>query len=171
MGPASGDVQRHPVIPEAGAGAGGEPPGPRPRRRRPQLVVLVALGCGGVVGAVSRYAVSLALPTGTGGFPWGTFAVNVSGSALLGLVLVLLIERFPLGRLARPVIGTGVIGAYTTFSTYVVEAVLLVRAGRAPTAVAYVAFSVLAGLLAVWFGMTTARTCLLLERRHQERIR
>ena len=63
------------------------------RQRRAQMVIVFALGCGGVVGAVSRYAVSLALPTPVDQFPWSTFLINVSGSALLG---------FPLGATAPP---------------------------------------------------------------------
>lgn len=134
------------------------------RARHVQLVIVVALGCGGVLGALARYGLSLALPAGTGQFPWGVFLINISGSAVLGFLLIVLIEQFPRGRLARPVIGTGFIGAYTTFSTYVVGAVLLVRADRIGMALAYVLASALAGLLAVWIGMTSARLVLRAER-------
>jgi CrcB protein len=92
----------------------------------------------------------------------------VSGSAALGFVLVLVIEHFPRGRLVRPVIGTGFLGAYTTFSTFTVEAVDLVRAGHTGLALAYLAASVFAGLLAVWTGMTAARLALRAERWLQE---
>ncbi len=129
---------------------------------------MVALAIGGVLGAVSRYAISLALPTETARFPWGTFVINVSGSAALGFILVLVIEHFPRGRLVRPVIGTGFLGAYTTFSTFTVEAVDLVRAGHTGLALAYLAGSALAGLLAVWTGMTSARLALRAERWLQE---
>jgi CrcB protein len=134
------------------------------RTRQAEAVIVVALACGGVLGAVSRYAISFALPTEAGRFPWGTFLVNVSGSAALGFLLVLVIEHFPRGRLARPVLGTGFLGAYTTFSTFTVEAIDLVRAGHAGTSIAYVAGSVFAGLLAVWAGMTSARMALRAER-------
>jgi fluoride exporter len=133
-----------------------------------QMFMVIALGCGGVVGALARYSVSLALPGQTGRFPWGTFVINVSGSAVLGFLLILLIEQFPRGRLARPVIGTGVIGAYTTFSTFVVDAVLLARADKILTAVIYVLASVVFGLLAVWLGMVTARVILRIERWMQQ---
>ena len=83
-----------------------------------------------MLGAVSRYAISLALPSEPGRFPWGTFLVNVTGSFVLGFLLVVLLEQFPRGRLARSVIGTGFIGAYTTLSTFVVKAVELVRDGH-----------------------------------------
>lgn len=129
-----------------------------PGERRARAVqVVAAVGCGGALGALGRYAISLALPTQVGRFPWGTFLVNLSGSALLGFVVICLIERFSSRRLARPLLATGVIGAYTTFSTYVVEGVLLVRSGHVVTAVTYVVASALLGLLAVWLGMRGAR--------------
>jgi CrcB protein len=127
------------------------------RSNQAQLVVIVALGCGGVVGAIARYAISQALPIESGHFPWNTFFINVSGSAILGFLLVLLIEQFPRSRLVRPLIGTGVIGAYTTFSTLEVEALLLFRAHDIFTGIIYVVTSVVAGLIAVVLGMTGAR--------------
>lgn len=170
MGSAIGDAPGPPPGPEVVADDYDEfDTLPRQRRaRRVQLFMVIALGCGGVVGAVARYSVSLALPSQSGRFPWGTFIINVSGSAVLGLLLILLIEQFPRGRLARPVIGTGVIGAYTTFSTFVVDAVLLARAGKIVTAVVYVLASVVFGLLAVWLGMVSARVILRVERWLQE---
>jgi CrcB protein len=108
--------------------------------------------------------VSLSLPTETGQFPWATFLINVTGSAVLGFLLVLLMEQFPRGHLARPVLGTGVLGGYTTFSTFTVDAVLLARAGRVDTAIFYVLASVVVGIGALWFGMTSARGILRAER-------
>jgi fluoride exporter len=140
------------------------------RTRRVEAIIVIALACGGVVGAVSRYAVSLALPTEPARFPWGTFVINISGALLLGFILILIIEQFPRGRLARPVIGTGFLGAYTTFSTFTVEAVEVMRDGHPGTAIAYLAGSVFVGLLAVWIGMTTARLILRAERWLQEEV-
>jgi fluoride exporter len=162
MASAGDDTPRIPIDPDVDFGPdGGAGAGPSQRRtRRAEAVIVVALACGGVLGAVSRYAISLAVPTETARFPWGTFLINVSGSAALGFVLVLIIDRFPRGRLARPVLGTGFLGAYTTFSTFTVEAIDLVRAGHAGTALAYLAGSVFAGLLAVLAGMTSARMAL-----------
>jgi CrcB protein len=170
MASAGDDTPRIPLDPDVDFGpGGGDRPGHGQRRtRRAEAVIVIALACGGVLGAVSRYAISLALPTETARFPWGTFLINISGSAALGFLLVLVIEHFPRGRLARPVVGTGFLGAYTTFSTFTVEATDLVRAGHAETALAYLAGSIFAGLLAVWAGMTSARMALRAERWLQE---
>lgn len=135
----------------------------RPRVRRSQLVIVFALGCGGIVGALARYAVLLALPITQGQFPWNTFIINVTGSAVLGFLLILLIEQFPRGRLVRPFIGTGVIGAYTTFSTFEIDALLLFRGHHILTGVSYVIASLLAGLLAVWLGVSGARMAIHVE--------
>jgi CrcB protein len=162
MASASDEGPRIPLDPDVDFGVD-DKPGPFGRRRQPVQVegtILVALALGGALGALSRYAISLAIPTQADRFPWGTFLINISGSAVLGFLLILVIERFPRDRLARPVIGTGFIGAYTTFSTFMVEALLLVRAGRAEDAVAYLAASVMAGLAAVWIGMSAARLVL-----------
>jgi len=164
--------ERIPLDPDVdfGPDRNAEPGQGRGRTRRAELVIVIALACGGVLGAISRYAVSLALPTETARFPWGTFLINISGSAALGFILVLVIEHFPRGRLVRPVIGTGFLGAYTTFSTFTVEAINLIRAGHPETALAYLGASVFAGLLAVWMGMTSARVALRAERWLQETL-
>jgi len=163
------DLPRDPDIdlPDvAPLGAGGR----GPRVRHPQRVIAVAIGVGGMVGAIARYSISLAMPTGAAEFPWSTLLVNVTGSAILGFVLVLLVEQFPRGRLARPIVGTGVIGAYTTFSTFEVDAVTLIRAGHPVTAGVYLVASVVVGLIAVWLGITTARALLQVEQRLQEEM-
>jgi CrcB protein len=118
---------------------------------------LVAVAAGGALGAIARYAVSRGLPTGSTGFPWSTFLVNVTGSAGLGILLTVIVERVPRGRLARPLLGTGVIGAYTTFSTFTVDAALLAHNGRTGTAAAYVAASFTAGLAAAVLAVAVAR--------------
>src|ERR1700722_12411120 len=103
-------------MPGSGSRAGAGPPGSAGRRRA-QLAILAAVATGGAFGAVSRYAISLAIPETTAGFPWATFLINITGSAVLGFLITLILEQFPRGRLARPLLGTGFIGAYTTFST------------------------------------------------------
>ena len=124
-------------------------------RSRPD--VLAAIAAGGIGGALARYGVARLVPVGTHAFPWATFWTNVSGSFLLGFGLVLLVERYPPSRYLRPFVAVGFIGAYTTFSTFVVEADLLVKDGHAGLALVYVTASVAAGLLAVWSGLVIAR--------------
>ena len=82
----------------------------------------------GAAGAVSRWAVELAVPS-VGGFPLATLLINVSGAFGLGLLGVLLLERLPPTRYLRPLLGIGFLGAYTTFSTMAMEGVRLVEDG------------------------------------------
>ena len=119
--------------------------------------VLAAVGVGGAAGAASRYWMSQALHPGIGGFPWGTFWINVSGSFALGLVMVLLLERFPPTRLWRPLVTTGFLGGYTTFSTFAVETDRLGRDGRLVTAVVYAVASLVVGVAAVYGGVAAGR--------------
>ena len=116
---------------------------------------VVALG--GSVGAVARVECTRLFPTAAGAFPWTTLLVNLSGALLLGVLVVLIVERRTAHPLVRPLLATGVLGAFTTFSTFAVEADLLVRASKIATAVAYVAVSLAGGMLAVTAGTVAAR--------------
>ncbi len=130
---------------------------PRPMHLQPGLIGLVLLG--GAVGAPVRYAISRAWPTATGGFPWATFVVNLIGAVALGALLEALARAGPDtgGRRAiRLLMGTGLLGAFTTYSTLAVEADLLVRAHADTRAVLYAVGSVAAGLLASLVGIVTA---------------
>lgn len=119
--------------------------------------VLAAVAGGGALGAPARYGVAQLVHVTRGTFPWATFWTNVSGSLVLGFLLVLVIERFPPSLYVRPFLATGFLGAFTTFSTLAVEADLLVRAGHAPLAVGYAVSSLLVGFGAVWAGIALAR--------------
>jgi CrcB protein len=119
--------------------------------------VVGAVSVGGVVGAEARYAVGSMIHPGGGEFPWGTFTVNVSGCLLIGVLMVLISDMWPSKRLLRPFLGTGVLGGYTTFSTYIVDIQRLVAAGAARTALAYLAATVVGALLAVQFGLSLTR--------------
>lgn len=119
--------------------------------------VLLAIAAGGALGAPARHGVSQLVDTAPGQFPWATFWINVSGSLALGVLLALLLERFPPTRYARPFLATGFIGAYTTFSTFAVETDVLVHDGHAATAVAYAVASLFAGFVAVWLGLLAGR--------------
>ncbi|MCW3844257.1 CrcB family protein [Micromonospora yasonensis] len=117
--------------------------------------VLGAIAAGGVLGALARAGAQAAFPHPPTGFPWATFGINVSGCLLIGALMAVLTAR-PAGPLVRPFLGVGVLGGYTTFSTYVVEAHRAVLAGAPGTALAYLAATVLGALLAVWTGDAVA---------------
>jgi CrcB protein len=127
----------------------------RPRARQPAVVVAVAAG--GALGAPARYGVALLNDITPGSFPWGTFWINVSGSFALGVVMALLLERFPPSRYLRPFVATGFLGAFTTYSTFAVETDLLVNNGYVGVALAYAAASLAAGFTAVWVGLALGR--------------
>ncbi len=134
-----------------------EAAGPR-RRYRADAPVFLAIALGGALGAPARYGVAQLVHVAAGGFPWATFWTNVSGSFGLGVVLALVLERFPPTRFVRPFVATGFLGAYTTYSTFAVETDLLIKDGHAGTGLAYAGASLVAGLAAVWAGIVAART-------------
>jgi CrcB protein len=119
--------------------------------------MLAAVGAGGFVGALGRYELGLTWPTPAGHFPWTTFSINISGAFLLGLVLTVLLERVVWTRYVRPFFCVGVLGAWTTMSTFAVEGDLLVKDGRSLTAAAYVLATVVVGVAATWLGVLLAR--------------
>jgi CrcB protein len=110
---------------------------------------LAAIFLGGVVGALARYGLAEALPTHRGAWPWATFAVNVAGALALGYLTTRLQERLPPSAYRRPLLGTGLCGALTTFSTMQVEVLHMLDADEVGMAAGYVAASLAAGLLAV----------------------
>lgn len=115
------------------------------------------IATGGVLGVAARYGVANAIPTPADGFPWATFWINVSGSFVLGLFVVIVLERLGPRKYLIPFIGTGFVGSFTTFSTFSVEADLLIRDGHVMIAAAYVAATLVVGLLAAWLGITVGR--------------
>jgi CrcB protein len=120
---------------------------------------------GGVVGALGRYGLGVALPNRPAGFPWATFAINTSGCFLIGVLMVLVTEVWTRSPLSRPFLGVGVLGGYTTFSTYVVDIQRLVGAAAARTALLYLAGTVLVALAAVWAGSGLTRWLLRTRRK------
>jgi fluoride exporter len=119
--------------------------------------VLAAVAIGGAAGTLLRAEVANDLPTSMNGFPWATLLVNLAGCAVVGFAIVAALERGRPSRYLRPLIGTGFCGGLTTFSTFVVEVDLLVRANRLPTATWYVVASMVGGL-------TVTRAAILLAR-------
>lgn len=117
---------------------------------------LVALG--GAAGAVTRYLVDgVVAERAAGAFPWGTLVINLSGSLALGLVFALAIERGVLPANIRGPLMIGFLGAYTTFSTLMLESWRLWEDGAAGLAVANAFGSVVLGLAAVFVGLTLGR--------------
>jgi CrcB protein len=115
--------------------------------------VVLAVALGGAIGALARWAIAEALPHGPDGLPWSTLACNVVGCFLIGVLMVLVVERWPGHLLVRPFFGTGILGGFTTFSTYAVDTRSLVAHGRPVTAAAYLAATLAVGLVAVVAGL------------------
>ncbi|MEU5275585.1 fluoride efflux transporter CrcB [Streptomyces asoensis] len=137
----------------------------RRTRAQGQLPVVAVVAAGGGIGAAARYAASLWWPTPAGHFPWTTFWVNVAGCAVIGCFLVLITEAVRVHRLVRPFFGTGVLGGFTTFSTYAVDIRQLFGEGRPGTALAYLAATLSAALLAVWLAAAATRRALVWRQR------
>ncbi|MET8678290.1 fluoride efflux transporter CrcB [Streptomyces sp. NPDC004647] len=119
--------------------------------------VLLVIAVGGVLGACARYGASLVWPTPASAFPWTTFAVNVIGCGLIGVLMVLVAETGEAHPLVRPFLGTGVLGGFTTFSTYAVDLTRLLDRGEPGTAIAYAGGTLLAALGAVWAAASLTR--------------
>jgi CrcB protein len=119
--------------------------------------VLGAISAGGAIGALGRYGLATAWPHQPGHFPWATFVTNVSGCFLIGILMVLITEVFTAHRLVRPFLGVGVLGGYTTFSTYTGDIQQLVAAGAARTGLLYLAGTLVAALAAVSAALTLTR--------------
>lgn len=122
---------------------------PSSARRGGKTAVLCVISAGGVLGAVARYEAALAWPTRQAHFPWTTLAVNVLGCALIGVLLVLVNSVFSGRRLLRPFLGTGVLGGFTTFSTYAVDIQRLIATGHPGRAAGYLLATLVAALAAV----------------------
>ncbi len=122
------------------------------------MLSYLAVAAGGAVGALSRY---LMYNTWTrlaeNQFPYITLLVNVIGSLLIGIVFVLLVEKIYLSSEWRNVISIGFLGAFTTFSTFSMDAIGLIEQGQFPLALVYIVCSVVICLLAAWLGLSVTR--------------
>jgi CrcB protein len=117
----------------------------------------LAVGSGGMVGAVARYELGKLFVIPVGGFPFGTLVINLSGSFVLGFFLTLIASRIKVADELRLFFATGIIGAYTTFSTFTSEVLTLWRGGFIWLGLLYSLVSLLGGLLFVWLGYALAR--------------
>ena len=119
---------------------------------------LILIGLGGFAGAISRYLIDGFVSERTAGtFPWGTLVVNLTGSFVLGLLFAMTTERAILPADIRGPVMIGFIGAYTTFSTYMLESWGLLESGSWAPALANLGGSVVLGLIAVAAGLTLGR--------------
>jgi len=144
-----------------------EPPVGRPREW--DVVAVIALGGG--LGSIARYGLARAWPTPANGFPWATFSTNLLGSLALGLLMVYVIEVWPPARYRRPFLGVGIIGGFTTFSTFMSETRGLMATHHFARADAYALTSLVAGLAAVWTGIALARVAARKPVRRGPRLR
>jgi CrcB protein len=118
---------------------------------------LGAIFAGGAAGGLLRVWLASTFASTATQWPWTIFAINVSGSLLLGYFATRLQDRLPLSTYRRPLLGTGFCGAYTTFSTMQVELLAMVEHHRYTLAAGYAAASVAAGYLAIWVATATVR--------------
>ena len=119
---------------------------------------ILFVGLAGFAGTLCRYWISVALARRYGeSFPWGTLAVNIAGCFLAGLLFYTLRERFATGETAQAVVLVGLLGGFTTFSSYGLQTFALLRDGEVAYALLNVAASNLLGLLMVWAGYALAR--------------
>lgn len=128
--------------------------------RRSRHGVLAVIAAGGAIGTGTRYGAALLWPTEAGSFPWTTLGVNAAGCLLIGVLLVTLTEAWTAPAWVRPFLATGVLGGFTTFSTYCLDIERLISGGRPGPALGYLVATVLAALAAVVTGAWSTRRLL-----------
>lgn len=143
---------------------------PRLHRRAWQTLqdrwdILLVIAAGGALGSLARWGLEEAMPHQSGRLAWSTAITNVSGAFALGVLMVFVIDVWPSTRYVRPFLGVGLLGGYTTFSTYMLDTRSLIAAGEMERAGLYLFGTLLAGLAAVWIGIVIGRTTFLLMRR------
>jgi fluoride exporter len=117
-------------------------------------LVLAVVAAGGVIGAELRYGTGLLFPSTPSQFPWATVAVNVIGGFGIGVLMAVLARTARPHPLVRPFLGVGVLGGFTTFSTYSTDTYRLIDAGRPELALGYAALTLVAALVATVAGLT-----------------
>jgi CrcB protein len=125
-------------------------------RRRGPVYAVIAVG--GFAGGNARYALGLVWPDVPGQYPWTTFGINVSGAFVLALLLVLILEAWEAPTWLRPLVGTGFLGAFTTFSAVAFALDRFAAADQWLLFCSYMGFSVLGGLAAASFGVVLGRS-------------
>jgi CrcB protein len=152
-----------------------EPAAPQAHRRAARVLrerwdILLVIAAGGALGSLARWGLSVTVPVATGAAPWvATGIENVTGGLLLGALMVLILEVWPPNRYLRPFVAVGILGGFTTFSTYMLDAFTLLAAGSVPVAFGYLLGTLLAGLFAVWSGIVVTRAAIRVVARHHRR--
>ncbi len=122
------------------------------------MITWLAIALGGAAGALSRFGLMNLVASLLGNrLPWGTLLVNISGSLLIGVLYVLVSEKMLLSADARALLMVGFLGAFTTFSTFSLDTMLLIQQGWLLQAIGYMLTSVMVCVLATWLGMALAR--------------
>ena len=126
--------------------------------RHRQWDVALVIGAGGAIGGAARWALNQAWPSVSAGFPWATFVENVTGCLILGALMVFLLDVWRPSRYARPFLGIGVLGGFTTFSAYTADTHALLRQDQGLLALLYLFGTLIVALVASWAGIVLART-------------
>ena len=113
---------------------------------------------GGAVGSALRFGLSRAVPLAAGAWPWATFAANVLGSLLMGILAFWLVRKGAEGEQIRLLFGVGLLGGFTTFSAFSLEIAQMIERGQMANAFGYATASVLLALTAIFAGMALAKT-------------
>ena len=122
------------------------------------MLQVLLIGCGGFIGTIARYGVAtMAYRLLGASFPYGTLTVNILGCLLIGFVSIAAEERDMIARSTRLFLTIGILGGFTTFSSFGYETLTLLRLGNIFPATLYVLASVITGLAAVWLGGVLAR--------------
>lgn len=144
----------------------------QPRQRREWTAhrwVLPTIAIGGMLGASARHGLELVWQVSPGEFPWATFITNISGCALIGLLMVYVVDLGAGHPLLRPFVGVGILGGFTTFSTFAVQTTDIIDAREPALALAYMFGTVAAAMVAVTLGLFLGRALLVLFQRHARR--
>lgn len=125
-----------------------------------EVDILGVIAAGGALGSVARYGLSVAIPHARGDFAVSTLVINVVGCLLIGVLMGVITAMSEPHRLLRPFLGVGILGGFTTFSTYVVDTLDSAGTGHPLVALEYALGSVVLGLLAVGLGLGAVSLCL-----------
>jgi CrcB protein len=124
-----------------------------------QFGVLLAVAVGGGLGSLLRYFVAGAIQSAAWpGYPWGIFIVNITGGLAMGIIVEMAALKISMTPEVRSFLTVGVLGGYTTFSTFSLDSVLLIQRGAYASAAAYIVGSVVLSILALFAGLWLVRT-------------